>query len=46
MEAIFAGSSSLNGEAIIIFVRALCAVSQEELVPALPLEQPRYTIKP
>lgn len=39
IERVFSSSSSLNGDAVVIFVRALCAVSQEELVPADP-EQP------
>lgn len=39
IEQVYSCSSSLNGDAVIIFVRALCAVSQEELVPA-NLEQP------
>ena len=39
IERVYSYSSSLNGDAVVVFVRALCAVSQEELVPADP-EQP------
>ena len=35
-------SRSLSGDAIVIFMRALCAVSQEELLPANPDEPARY----
>ena len=41
MEKVFARSASLDGDAVVIFVRALCAVSQEELVPVRPGEAPR-----
>ena len=34
-------SRSLSGDAIVIFMRALCAVSQEELMPAYPGEPAR-----
>lgn len=33
IEQVYACSSSLNGDAVVVFVRALCAVSQEELAP-------------
>ena len=42
VEQVFARSASLNGDAVVIFVRALCAVSQEELVPVRPGEAPRW----
>ena len=38
---VYACSSSLNGEAVLVFVRALCAVSQEELNPPHPTDTPR-----
>ena len=41
IEQVYNCSSSLNGEAVLVFVRALCAVSQEELNPAQPSEAPR-----
>ena len=41
VEKVYARSASLNGDAVVIFVRALCAVSQEELVPVRPGEAPR-----
>lgn len=37
-------SSVLNGDAVVIFMRALCAVSQEELMPASPEEPARYQL--
>lgn len=33
MDKVFVGSSSLDGDAVLIFTRALCAVSLEELNP-------------
>lgn len=39
IEQVYACSSSLSGDAVVVFVRALCAVSQEELAPADP-DQP------
>ena len=42
IDKVYACSSSLNGEAVLVFVRALCAVSQEELNPAQPSDIPRY----
>lgn len=39
IEQVYVRSSYLNGDAVVVFVRALCAVSQEELVPA-DAEQP------
>jgi len=37
-------SSSLDGDAVVIFMRALCAVSQEELMPA-QLDEPARCAK-
>ena len=42
IDQVYACSGSLNGEAVLVFVRALCAVSQEELNPAQPTDIPRY----
>lgn len=36
IERVFANSTSLGGDAVLSFVRALCAVSQEELNPTVP----------
>lgn len=45
IEQVYSCSASLSGDAVVIFVRALCAVSQEELVTADADEPPRsYTI--
>ncbi|BDA49435.1 probable Brefeldin A-inhibited guanine nucleotide-exchange protein [Coccomyxa sp. Obi] len=45
IERLYMCSRVLNGDAVVIFVRALCAVSQEELVPASPEEPARtYTL--
>lgn len=41
IRSIYARSAQLNGDAVVVFVRALCAVSQEELSPADPAEPPR-----
>ena len=41
IEQVFARSAALNGDAVVVFVRALCAVSQEELVPGDPSEPAR-----
>lgn len=41
VERLYGGSGALNGDAVVIFIRALCAVSQEELVPADALEPAR-----
>ena len=41
VEALYGCSGGLNGDAVVIFIRALAAVSQEELVPADPLEAAR-----
>lgn len=43
IEKVYMSSGSLDGDAVVIFVRALCAVSQEELLPANPDETARYT---
>lgn len=42
IERLYMRSGSLNGEAVVVFVRALCAVSQEELAPSNPEEPARY----
>lgn len=39
-------SRVLNGDAVVIFMRALCAVSQEELMPASPEEPARCVFAP
>ncbi len=41
IDQVYACSGSLNGEAVLVFVRALCAVSQEELNPAQATDIPR-----
>ena len=41
IEKVYMSSRSLSGDAIVIFMRALCAVSQEELLPANPEEPAR-----
>lgn len=41
IQKVFTRSADLNGDAVIIFVRALCAISQEELVPENPSDPPR-----
>lgn len=41
IDQVYACSGSLNGEAVLVFVRALCAVSQEELNPSHPTDIPR-----
>lgn len=46
IDKVYACSSSLNGEAVLVFVRALCAVSQEELNPPQPADIPRYHRQP
>ena len=42
IEKVYMSSSRLSGDAVVIFMRALCAVSQEELMPANPEEPARY----
>ena len=44
VEKVYERSGSLNGDAVVIFVRALAAVSQEELVPVRPGEAPRRAL--
>ena len=39
IERLYSSSAGMSGDAVVIFVRALCAVSQEELVPA-DLQEP------
>ncbi|KAK9788000.1 hypothetical protein WJX73_004027 [Symbiochloris irregularis] len=41
IQKVYARSGELNGDAVVVFVRALCAVSQEELSPADHEERPR-----
>jgi len=41
IERIFTESDKLNGEAVLTFFRALCAVSQEELDPGVPGAAPK-----
>ncbi len=41
IEAVYGCSGALAGDAVVVFLRALCAVSQEELAPARPGEAPR-----
>jgi hypothetical protein len=41
VERLYAASAGLSGDAVVIFFRALCAVSQEELAPADALEPAR-----
>ncbi|KAL0043362.1 hypothetical protein WJX79_002614 [Trebouxia sp. C0005] len=41
IDQVYACSGSLNGQAVLVFVRALCAVSQEELNPAQATDIPR-----
>ncbi len=43
IERLYMCSGVLNGDAVVVFMRALCAVSQEELVPASPEEPARCT---
>ena len=44
IEQVYARSARLNGDSVVVFVRALCAVSQEELVPGNPGEPARLAI--
>ena len=44
VERVFARSATLDGDAVVVFVRALCAVSQEELVPDAPGEPARWVL--
>ena len=46
IEQVFARSADLNGDAVIIFIRALCAISQEELVPEDAADPPRLNSHP
>ena len=45
IEKVYARSGTLNGEAVVIFVRALCAISQEELTPRQPEDPPRCIVQ-
>ncbi|EFN53507.1 hypothetical protein CHLNCDRAFT_13798, partial [Chlorella variabilis] len=44
IERLYTNSASLHGDAVLSFMRALCAVSQEELHPNQPGERPRVTL--
>ncbi len=46
IEKVYMSSRKLDGDAVVIFMRALCAVSQEELMPANPEEPARYARLP
>jgi hypothetical protein len=46
IERLYGSSAGLSGDAVVIFVRALCAVSQEELVPANMQEPARWACCP
>lgn len=41
LQQIFTNSGALNGDAVVVFIRAVCAVSQEELVPTTSDLPPR-----
>ena len=43
LQQIFTNSAALNGDAVVVFIRAVCAVSQEELVPTTSDLPPRYS---
>ena len=45
LQQIFTNSGALNGDAVVVFIRAVCAVSQEELVPTTSDLPPRYSQK-
>jgi hypothetical protein len=42
VERVFERSARLNGDAVVVFMRSLAAISQEELVPVVVTEKPRY----
>lgn len=42
VERVFERSARLNGDAVVVFMRSLAAISQEELVPVVLTEKPRY----
>lgn len=41
IERVFERSARLNGDAVVVFMRSLAAISQEELVPVVVTEKPR-----
>lgn len=41
IERVFERSPRLNGDAVVVFMRSLAAISQEELVPVLVTDRPR-----
>lgn len=45
IERIYSGSAGLAGDAVLSFMRALCAVSQEELHPSEPGELGRQQLE-
>jgi hypothetical protein len=46
VERVFERSARLNGDAVVVFMRSLAAISQEELVPVVVTEKPRCAEKP
>lgn len=42
VDNVFAGSGELPGDAVVVFLRSLCAVSMEELIPSDINEPPRF----
>ncbi len=46
VERVFTGSADLNGDAVVVFMRAVCAVSQEELIPDDPSQPARCAAMP
>ena len=43
-DGVYLRSCGLDGDAVIAFFRALCAVSHKELTPSDPHETPRYVL--
>ena len=41
VERVFERSARLNGDAVVVFMRSLAAISQEELVPVGVTDRPR-----
>lgn len=41
VERVFERSARLNGDAVVVFMRSLAAISQEELVPIVLNDKPR-----
>ena len=44
VEAVFARSARLNGDSVVVFMRSLAAISQEELVPVVLTDRPGWAI--